>query len=190
MERCSRNMLIIIIIIKYIKPKVRWQPTHLCQLLQTASEVGRKGAGWGVEVSPVGTLVTLVCHKLPWATHLAWQFGCDTCQPLLKDVLSLRGDMSHRWAGQADVIKHVHLHLFCHLALWCGHLCTQPTRYYRGSFVGWLLQCPSNMLVYLRDGSAQTIVRVATQIQNANQTYLIWLQYTDSDPTNPSVCTL
>ena len=28
--------------------------------------------------------------------------------------------------------------------------------------VGWLLNSPSNMLVYLRDGSAQTILRAAT----------------------------
>ena len=31
-----------------------------------------------------------------------------------------------------------------------------------GLLVGWLVQHPSNMLVYLRDGSAQTILRAAT----------------------------
>ena len=31
-----------------------------------------------------------------------------------------------------------------------------------GLFVGWLLKRPSNMRVYPRDGSAQTVVRAAT----------------------------
>ena len=31
-----------------------------------------------------------------------------------------------------------------------------------GLFVCWLVACPSNMLVYLTDGSAQTILRAAT----------------------------
>ena len=44
------------------------------------------------------------------------------------------------------------------------------------------------MLVYLRDGSAQTILRAATnEIEVADQTfYLTHSQYTDTEPTSPS----
>ena len=43
------------------------------------------------------------------------------------------------------------------------------------------------MLVYLRDGSAQTIVRAATlRLEVADQTlYLTRSQYTDTGPTSP-----
>ena len=42
------------------------------------------------------------------------------------------------------------------------------------------------MLVYLRDGSAQTILRAATQIKVADQTFhLTQSQYTDAGPTSP-----
>ena len=45
------------------------------------------------------------------------------------------------------------------------------------------------MLVYLRDGSAQTILRAAhTEIEAVDQTfYLTQSQYTDARPTSPSV---
>ena len=53
--------------------------------------------------------------------------------------------------------------------------------------VCWLVaQRPSNMLVYLRDGSAQTILRAArhTEIETADQTFcLTQSQYTDTGPT-------
>ena len=54
--------------------------------------------------------------------------------------------------------------------------------------VCWLVvQRPSNMLVYLRDGSAQTILRAATLRQVTYQTvYLTQSQYTDTGPTSPS----
>ena len=43
------------------------------------------------------------------------------------------------------------------------------------------------MRVYLRDGSAQTILRAATQIEVADPTfYLTQSQYTDTGPTSPS----
>ena len=44
------------------------------------------------------------------------------------------------------------------------------------------------MLMYVRDGSAQTILRAAnTEIEVADQTfYLIQSQYTDTGPTCPS----
>ena len=43
------------------------------------------------------------------------------------------------------------------------------------------------MLVYLRDGSAKTIVRAATLRQVADQTfYLTRSRYTDTGPTDPS----
>ena len=43
------------------------------------------------------------------------------------------------------------------------------------------------MLVYLRDGSSQTIVRAATQTEVADPTfYLSQSQYTDTEPTSPS----
>ena len=43
------------------------------------------------------------------------------------------------------------------------------------------------MLVYLRDGSALTSARAATQIEVADQTfYLTQSQYTDARPTSPS----
>ena len=47
---------------------------------------------------------------------------------------------------------------------------------------------PSNMPVYLRDGSAQTILRAAhTEIEAADQTFhLTQSQYTDTGPTGPS----
>ena len=49
-------------------------------------------------------------------------------------------------------------------------------------------QRPSNMLVYLRDGSARTIVRAAhTEIELADQTFrLTQSQNTDTWPTSPS----
>ena len=55
-------------------------------------------------------------------------------------------------------------------------------------FVGWLLNVPATGLVYLRDGSAQTILRAATLRQKvADQTfYLTQSQYTDTTPTSPS----
>ena len=55
-------------------------------------------------------------------------------------------------------------------------------------FVGWLLNVPSNRRVYLRDGSAQTILRAATlEIEVADPTfYLTQSQYTDTGPTSPS----
>ena len=43
------------------------------------------------------------------------------------------------------------------------------------------------MLVYLRDGSAQTILRAATDIEVADPTfYLTVPQYADTGPTSPS----
>ena len=48
---------------------------------------------------------------------------------------------------------------------------------------------PSNMLLYLRDGSAQTISRAAghTEIELADPTFhLTQSQYTDAGPTSPS----
>ena len=43
------------------------------------------------------------------------------------------------------------------------------------------------MLVYVRDGSAHTIVRAYTMRQVADQTlYLTQSQYTDVGPTSPS----
>ena len=55
-------------------------------------------------------------------------------------------------------------------------------------FVGWLLNVPANRLVYLRDGSAQTILRSATlEIEVADPTfYLTQSQYTDTGRTSPS----
>ena len=43
------------------------------------------------------------------------------------------------------------------------------------------------MVVYLRDGSAQTILRAATLREVADPTsYLAQSQYTDTGPTSPS----
>ena len=58
-----------------------------------------------------------------------------------------------------------------------------------GVVVGCLLASrPSNRLVYLRDGSAQTIfTRCHTEIEVADPTfYLTQSQYTDTRPTSPS----
>ena len=55
-------------------------------------------------------------------------------------------------------------------------------------FVCWLLIVPATCEVYLRDGSAQTILRAATlRIEAADQTFhLTQSQYTDTGPTSPS----
>ena len=45
---------------------------------------------------------------------------------------------------------------------------------------------PSNMQVYLRDGSAQTILRTATLRQKLQTFHLTRSQYTDTGPTSPS----
>ena len=43
------------------------------------------------------------------------------------------------------------------------------------------------MWVYLRDGSAQTILRAATETEVADQTFhLTQSQYTDTGPTSPN----
>ena len=49
-------------------------------------------------------------------------------------------------------------------------------------------ELPSIMLVYLRDGSAQTIIRAATtEVEAADPTfYLTQSQYIDTGPTSPS----
>ena len=56
-------------------------------------------------------------------------------------------------------------------------------------FVCWLVALrPSNMRVYLRDGSAQTILRAATtETEVADQSFnLTQSQHTDTGPTSPS----
>ena len=48
-------------------------------------------------------------------------------------------------------------------------------------------ECPSNRLVYLRDGSADNFTCCHTEIDVADQTfYLTQSQYTDTGPTSPS----
>ena len=55
----------------------------------------------------------------------------------------------------------------------------------RSEFVGWLLAYRlSNMLVHLRDGSAPTILRAATQIAVADRTFFL----TQSQYTDPGLC--
>ena len=66
---------------------------------------------------------------------------------------------------------------------------TARRQWHHWGFVGWLVAYrPSNMLVYLRDRSAQTIWRAATlEIEAADPTfYLTQSQYTDTGPTSPS----
>ena len=57
-----------------------------------------------------------------------------------------------------------------------------------GLFLGCLLKCPSNMLVYLRERSAPTIDKCChTEVEVADQTfYLNQSHYTDTRPTSPS----
>ena len=68
-----------------------------------------------------------------------------------------------------------------------AHLCSCPERSDR-VVVCYLLNVPSNMRVYLRDGSAQTILRAATLRQKLQIRlfYLTQSQYTDTGPTSPS----
>ena len=56
----------------------------------------------------------------------------------------------------------------------------------KGLFVGWLFICPSYILVYPRDGSAQTISRADTLRQKAADPtfYLTQSQYTDTRPSD------
>ena len=49
-----------------------------------------------------------------------------------------------------------------------------------GDVLGWLLKRPSNMRVYLRDGSAQTILRAATEDATFH------LTQSDTGPTSSS----
>ena len=50
-----------------------------------------------------------------------------------------------------------------------------------------LLNVPANQLVYLRDGSTETITCAATLLEVADQAcYLIQARYTDNGPTCPS----
>ena len=72
------------------------------------------------------------------------------------------------------------------------HVCWTPAtgRHSNKKIVGWLHALrPSNMLVYLRDGSAQTVNFTCchTEIEVVDQTfYLTQSQHTGTGPTSPS----
>ena len=99
----------------------------------------------------------------PWVSIYMWLFfvTCNSVQQLVK------------------LFKHI---LDTHFASCCD--VKQPGKK-NCLFVGCLTSF--NMRVYLRDGSARTILRAAHWERSCNQTFcLIQSQHTDTGPTSPS----